>query len=125
MDFKARTQKRATQKMQVFLQIQLVGQLTTWGYGVIRWILHTNYQEQGVASPMPPWFHILKGLPLNLTTQERQLVMAALFHDLVDTPYHPSKLGRSITVPDPYVQWLCEHHQTAKQYPDHEDLHQL
>ena len=37
---------------------------------------------------------------------------------LVDTATHSSKLGRSLTIQDPYVQWLCVHHHMAKVYPD-------
>lgn len=105
VDFKARTPIRATRKMETFLQIQSVGRLTTWGYGVIRWILHTNYHEQNASTPRPPKFRILKGLPPNLTNREQQMVMVGLLHDLVDTSYHPSKLGISITITGPYVRW--------------------
>ena len=111
--------------METFLQLQSVGQLTPWGYGVVRWLLHTSYDDQEATPSRPPRFHILKGLPPDLKPQENQLVMAALLHDLVDTTYHPSKLGPSITIPDPYVQWLCAHHHAAKEYPDNEDLQLL
>ncbi|MFQ6124419.1 MAG: hypothetical protein ACE5R6_07430 [Candidatus Heimdallarchaeota archaeon] len=47
--------------------------------------------------------------------------MAALLHDLVDTALHPSKLGRTITIPDPYVQWLYEHHH-SKVHPTYPKL---
>jgi len=48
--------------------------------------------------------------------------MAALLHDLVDTDMHPSKLGRAVTIPDPYVRWLCAQHHAAKAHPDNPDL---
>jgi len=51
--------------------------------------------------------------------------MAALLHDLVDTDLHPSKLGRPLTIPNPYVQWLCEHHHDINTYPNHPDLQLL
>jgi hypothetical protein len=87
--------------------------------------MYTSYDDQEAASPLPPRFHILKGLPPNLTPQEQQLVMAALLHDLVDTSYHPSKLGSSVKIADPYVQWLCEHHHAVSKFPDNTDLHLL
>jgi len=125
VDFKARTQKRATRKMEAYLQLQSVGKLTTWGYGGIRWILHTSHDNQEPNTPRPPRFHILKGLPPDLTPRERQLVMAALLHDLVDTLYHLSKLGPSIPISDPYVRWLCEHHHVTKKLPPNPDLQLL
>ncbi|MFQ5821881.1 MAG: hypothetical protein ACE5I5_17980 [Candidatus Heimdallarchaeota archaeon] len=48
--------------------------------------------------------------------------MAALLHDLVDTDTHPSKLGRAVTIPNPYVRWLCAQHHAAKGHPDNPDL---
>ena len=51
--------------------------------------------------------------------------MAALLHDLVDTDTHPSKLGRAVTTPDPYVQWLCTQHHAVKEHPDNLDLQVL
>jgi len=125
VDFKTRTQKRAIRKSEVFLQIQSVGQLTTWGYGGIRWVFQTSYDNQEPTSMRPPRFIILKGLPPSLTSKERQLIMAALLHDLVDNTYHPSKLGFSIAIPDPYVQWLCEHHHTTKKQAPNPDLQLL
>jgi hypothetical protein len=37
-----------------------------------------------------------------------------LLHDLIDNPYHSSKLGRSLTIHDPKVRWLCENHHAAR-----------
>jgi len=51
--------------------------------------------------------------------------MAALLHDLVDTPLHSSKLGRPVTIPNPYVRWLCEQHHSLKEHPNNPDLQLL
>lgn len=125
VDFKTRTSQQARRKLKAFLALQSVGQLITWGYGAICWNLQKFYHGQESARPFGPQFRILKGLPPNLSRHERQLVMAALLHDLVDTDLHSSKLGCSVTIPDPYVQWLCVHHHTLKDHPDNSDLQLL
>lgn len=125
LDFKARTRKQADRKIQAFLQLRCVGQLTAWGYGEICWILQKIYSAQVSSRLTRPQFRILKGLPPNLSDHEHQLVMAALLHDLVDTDLHPSKLGCPITISDPYVQWLCEHHHTLEEHPTNPDLQLL
>jgi len=51
--------------------------------------------------------------------------MAGLLHDLVDTDIHASKLGRAIIIPDPNVQWLCEHHHSASERAINPDLQLL
>ena len=125
VDFKTRTSQQARRKLKAFLALQSVGQLITWGYGAICWNLQKFYHGQESARPFGPQFRILKGLPPNLSRHERQLVMAALLHDLVDTDLHSSKLGCSITIPDPYVRWLCAHHHALKGHPDNSDLQLL
>lgn len=125
LDFKVRTRKQANRKIQAFIQLRCVGQLSVWGYGEICWILQKIYSAQVPSRLAGPRFRVLKGLPPNLSHHERQLVMAALLHDLVDTDLHPSKLGRPVTIPDPYVQWLCEHHHALKEYPTNPDLQLL
>ena len=125
LDFKTKTQKHANRKIQALLQLQCVGQLTVWGYGTISWILHKMYHRQESVHKFRPRFRILKGLPSDLTRHERQLVMAALLHDLVDTDTHPSKLGCPITIPDPYVWWLCTQHHAAKEFTNNLDLQLL
>jgi len=122
LDFKVRIRKQANRKIQAFLQLGCVGQLTVWGYGEICWILQKIYHVQESSQPVGPKFRILKGLPPNLTAHESQLVMAALLHDLVDTDLHPSKLGRPITISNPYVKWLCEQHHALKNHPTNSDL---
>jgi len=122
LDFKARTRKQANRKIQAFLQLRCVGQFTSWGYGEICWVLQKINGAQESFHPVSPQFRILKWLPSKLTRRERQLLMAALLHDVVDTDLHPSKLGRSIKILDPYVQWLCEHHHALKGHPTNSDL---
>ena len=125
VDLKARTRNQANRKIQAFLKLQCVGQLTGWGYGLICWILQKSYHGQEPSHTLGPRFRILKGLPSDLSPRERHLIMAALLHDLVDTDTHPSKLGRVITIPDPYVQWLCTQHHAAKEHPNNPDLQLL
>ena len=125
VDFKARTWKQASRKIQTFLQLRCVGQLTGWGYGAICWILQKSYHGQEPSHMFGPRFRILKGLPSDLTSYESLLIIAALLHDLVDTDTHPSKLGRPITIPDPYVRWLCAQHHAAKAHPHNPDLQLL
>ncbi|MFQ5821956.1 MAG: hypothetical protein ACE5I5_18360 [Candidatus Heimdallarchaeota archaeon] len=125
LDFKVRTRKQANHRIQAFLQLQYVGQLTAWGYGEICWIRQKSYSTQESSRPVGPRFRILKGLPPNLSRHERQLVMAALLHDLVNTDLHPSKLGCPVAILDPYVQWLCEQHHTLNEHPDNPDLQLL
>ena len=125
LDFKVRTRMQVNRKIQAFLQLRCVGQLSAWGYGEICWILKKIYSTQESSRLTGPRFRILKGLPPNLSRHERQLVMAALLHDLVDTDLHPSKLGCPVAILDPYVQWLCEQHHTLKEHPDNPDLQLL
>jgi len=120
-----RTRNQANRKIQAFLKLQCVGQLTGWGYGRICWILQKNYHGQEPSHTFDPRFRILKGLPSDLTRHERQLVIAALLHDLVDTDMHSSKLGRPIAIPDPYMRWLCAQHHAAKEHLDKPDLQLL
>jgi len=102
-----------------------VGRLTAWGYGKICWILEKWYATAEGSRLWGPRFRILKGLPPDLTLRERQVVMAALLHDLVDTTLHPSKLGRPVPIPDPYGRWLCVQHHAAQTHPDNPDLQLL
>ncbi len=125
VDFKVRTRKQANRKIQAILQQRYVGQFTAWGYGKIGWRLQKIYTAPSASRPFGPQFRILKGLPPNLSRRERQLVMAALLHDLVDSTLHSSKLGCPVTTPDPYVQWLCIHHHAFKVHPHNADLELL
>lgn len=122
VDFKTHNPKQARRKVHEFLKLQCIGQFTSWGYGALRWMQQKTYSTKLSTRPWGPRFQIRKGLPPNLTAHERQLVMAALLHDLVDTTLHPSKLGPPVTIPNPYVRWLCEQHHNLKEYPDNPDL---
>jgi len=93
VDFKSHTTKQVRHKAQEFLQHQCVEQFTAWGYGALRWILQKTYPFNPPLFPWRPRFRILKGLPPNITAHERQLVMAALLHDLVDNYPSPLQTG--------------------------------
>lgn len=125
LDFKAHTSKQARRKLKTFLQLQYVGQFTIWGYGALRWILQKSCYSSKASPLLGPQFRILKGLPPHLFQRERQLVMAALLHNLVDTNLHPSKLGHPLTIPEPYIQWLCENHHACNIHPQNHDLQLL
>ena len=126
LDFKAHTIKQARRKVKSFLRLHYIGKFTTWGYGRIGWLFQKNYYSTSESiSIFRPRFRILKGLPPNLSHRERQLVMAALLHDLVDTDLHPSKLGISIMISDSYIQWLCDQHHSLKKHATNPDLQLL
>ena len=59
VDFKARTRNQANRKIQAFLKLQCVGQLTGWGYGAICWILQKSYHGQESIPKFRPRFRIL------------------------------------------------------------------
>ena len=59
VDFKARTRNQANRKIQAFLQLQCVGQLTGWAYGAICWILYKVYHGQESIPKFRPRFRIL------------------------------------------------------------------
>lgn len=125
MDFKAPSMKYARTRVHEFLQLSCVGQFTTWGYGSLQWVGQKLYHTSRPSHQQGPRFRILKGLLPNFSLGERQLVMAALLHDLVDTALHPSKLVHPLTIPDSYVQWLCAHHHNLPDHPRHADLQLL
>ena len=67
VDFKAHTPKQARRKVNKFLQLQCVGQFTTWGYGTLRWIHQKSYPTKPSTHPWGTRFKICKGLTQNLT----------------------------------------------------------
>lgn len=110
VDFKTKTRTQAYKEINRILQITCLGKLTAWGYGRVSWLQVHFYSATSPVYNRKPRFRILKGLPQGLTKDEQTLITVALLHDLVDNPCHPSKLGRSLVIPDPAIRWLCEHH---------------
>jgi hypothetical protein len=114
IDFKTKTYTQAVTEINHLLQWRNLGKLTSWGYGRVTWLHVFFYPAIAPGFQRNPRFRILKGLPPNLTKAEQTLISAALLHDLVDTPYHASKLGRSLVIPDPEIRWLCETHHASR-----------
>lgn len=88
---------------------------------MLNWVRHCSLTRS------ESWNQILTNVIKleNIGSDYRQLIMDALLHDLVDTDMHPSKLGCPITIPDPYVRWLCAQHHAAKEFSDNSDLQLL
>jgi hypothetical protein len=114
VDFKTTTRAQAMIEIDHLLQWTDFGKLTSWGYGRVTWLRVHFYPGTVPVYQRKPRFRTLKGLPPNLTKRERILISAALLHDLVDNPYHPSKLGQSLVIPDPEIRWLCENHHVSR-----------
>jgi len=114
VDFKTKNRAQAMKMIDHLLQRRYFGKLTSWGYGRVTWLRVHFYPSTAPGYQRKPRFRILKGLPPNLTKDERTLISAALLHDLVDNPYHPSKLGRSLIISNPEIRWLCEHHHVSR-----------
>ncbi|MHA1992902.1 MAG: hypothetical protein ACW97Z_00010 [Candidatus Hodarchaeales archaeon] len=103
-----------TEKLNSLLQLTNIGKFQNEGLGEIRWIegYIQNNRRQELQQPRRKKLRIRKGLPLDLTKEQQQLLKYALLHDFYHTSKHQSKIYQEPPLKDKtLVEQLRGHHE--------------
>ncbi|MHA1307082.1 MAG: hypothetical protein ACTSO7_18515 [Candidatus Heimdallarchaeota archaeon] len=101
-------------KMNIFLKRRFLGGYTSEGYGRVKWLecMVTAFQQNN--TPFKKKFMIRKGLGTNYPEELKQLLIALMLHDFVDTNQHQSKIYLPITIKNEEIRDACVNHHNGE-----------
>ena len=114
VSFEQQTKEKIRKKLTTLLKMTNIGKLANEGLGQIKWtegyIRGKRSQER--EKTRKGKLRIRKGLPLNLTDEQQELVKYALLHDFYHTSKHKSKIYQEPPIKDQkLVERLRKHHE--------------
>ncbi len=114
IEYKHSSATKLKRKLNELLGITNIGKYQRDGLGQIQWTRGKIERKSTYSSDINPKrkLRIRKGLPLNLTSVQQELLRYALLHDFFHTPIHQSKIYVEPPLDDEnFVERLRNHHE--------------
>ncbi|MHA1185603.1 MAG: hypothetical protein ACTSSK_01820 [Candidatus Heimdallarchaeota archaeon] len=93
-----------------FLLKNFLGSYISDGFGRVKWLECEISEYLSNTAPFKKKFKIRKGLGTNYSKELKQLLIALMLHDFVDTNLHQSKIYLPITIEDEEIRHACVNH---------------